>query len=183
MRILMQTTEGTLTSGSVSFSFTISDYDSIEFSRSGDPLEVILLHIIQQCLCEGDTCKLALDSNFVNARFRAHQIYYLHIFGLNRLYRRLAVKAVARAFDVQPKAVRHALEKGETIPKGRAEHPALEVDTEQHLTDWITKNVQNHMPFIEQSYFIIAAKLLEQRLHRGESILFHSEINSSYRRR
>jgi hypothetical protein len=87
---------------------------------------------------------LALDSNFVNAQFRAHQIYYLHTFGLNRLHKRLAVKAIARAFDVQSKDVRHALEKGETNSKGRAEHPAVEVDTEQYLIDWITKSAQNH---------------------------------------
>jgi hypothetical protein len=104
------------------------------------PLEVILPRIIQQCLCEGDACELVLDSNFFNARFRAHHIYYLHTFGLKRLHRRLAVKAIACAFDVQPKNVRHALEKGETIPKGCGEYPALEVDTEQHLIDWIRKN-------------------------------------------
>jgi hypothetical protein len=72
---------------------------------------------------------LAPDSNFVNARFRAHQIYYLHTFGLNKLHRPLAVKDIAHPFDVQPKDVRHALEKGETIPKGRGEDPALEADT------------------------------------------------------
>jgi hypothetical protein len=66
------------------------------------------------------------------------------------------------------------LEKGETIPKGRGEHPALEMDSEQHLIDWITKNAQNHTPSSEQSYSIIAVKLLEQRLHWGESILFIS---------
>jgi hypothetical protein len=87
---------------------------------------------------------LVLDNNFVNARFRAHQICHLHIFGLNGLHKRLVVKAIARAFDVQSKDVRHTLEKGETIPKGREEHPALEVDTEQYLIDWITKNAQNH---------------------------------------
>jgi hypothetical protein len=135
------------------------------------PLDVILPRIIQQCLCEGDTCELVLDSNFVSAQFRAHQIYFLHIFGLNRLHRRLVVKAIARAFDIQPKNVRHALEKGEAIPKGREEQPALEVNTEEHLIDWITKMPRTILPSIEQSYFIIAAKLLEQRLHRGGSIL------------
>jgi hypothetical protein len=93
-------------------------------------LEILLPRIIQQCLCEGGVCELALDSNFVNARFRAHQIDYLHTFGLNRLHRRLAVKGIVRASDVQPKDVHHALEKGETILKGRGEQPALEVDTE-----------------------------------------------------
>jgi hypothetical protein len=54
------------------------------------------------------------------------------------------VKIIARVFNVQPKDVRHALEKSETIPKGRGEHPALEVDTERHLIDWIIKNAQNY---------------------------------------
>jgi hypothetical protein len=54
------------------------------------------------------------------------------------------MKVIAHAFDVQPKDVRHALEKAGTIPKGGGEHPALEVDAEQHLIDWITKNAQDH---------------------------------------
>jgi hypothetical protein len=112
-------------------------------------LEVILPRIIQQCLCEGDACELALDNNFVNARFRAHQIDYLHTFGLNKLHRRLAVKVIACAFDVPPKDVRHALEKGETIPTRRGEHPVLEVDTGQHLIDWITKECPE--PYYYQS--------------------------------
>jgi hypothetical protein len=54
-------------------------------------------------------------------------------------------RAYLKIFNGQDdKAVRHALEKGETIPKGRGEHSALEVDTEQHLIDWITKNAQNN---------------------------------------
>jgi hypothetical protein len=56
----------------------------------------------------------------------------------------LAVKAIARAFDVQPKDIRQVSEKRATIPKGRGEHHALEVDTGEHLIDWITKNAQNH---------------------------------------
>jgi hypothetical protein len=77
-------------------------------TRSNSPapaisLEVILPRIIQQCLCEGNACELAVDRNFVNARFRAHQIYYLYTFGFNWLHRRLAMKAIARVFDVQPK--------------------------------------------------------------------------------
>jgi hypothetical protein len=54
------------------------------------------------------------------------------------------IQAIARAFDVQPKDVRQALEKGETIPKGRGEYPVHEVGTEQHLIGWITKDTQNH---------------------------------------
>jgi hypothetical protein len=100
--------------------------------------------IIQQCLCEGDACELALNSNFINARFRAHQIYYLYTFGPNPLHRRLVVNAIALAFNVQSNNVRHVLEKGEAIAKGHEERPEFEVDSEQHLIDWITKNSQNH---------------------------------------
>jgi hypothetical protein len=74
------------------------------------PLEVILLRIIQQCLCEGNACELAISG----ASF-----YYLHAFRLKRLHRGLAVKTIARAFDIELKDIRHALEKSETIPKGR----------------------------------------------------------------
>jgi hypothetical protein len=98
-------------------------------------LDVILPRIIQQWLCEGDICDLALESNFVNARFRAHQIYHLYTFALNKFHKRLAVKLIARAFDVRPKDVRHALEKGDTIPRGRGEHPAFEEGIEQQLID------------------------------------------------
>jgi hypothetical protein len=124
-----------LTSGSASFLFTISDYDSIEFPARVIALEVILPRIIQRCFCEGDACELLLDSNSVNTRFRAHQIYSLHTFGLNRLHRQLAVKAIARTFDIWPKDVRDGLENGGTIPKRHGEDPELEVDTEQHLID------------------------------------------------
>jgi hypothetical protein len=35
------------------------------------------------------------------------------------------------------------LENDKTILDERGEHPALEVDTEQYLIDWVTKNAQN----------------------------------------
>jgi hypothetical protein len=40
----------------------------------------------------------------------------------------LAVNAIVRAFDIHPKDVRRALEKGDSILRGRGEHPALEED-------------------------------------------------------
>jgi hypothetical protein len=138
--------------------------------------------MIQQCLCEGDACGLALDSNFVNARFRAHQIYYLHTFGLNRLHTRLAVKAITHAFDVQPKDVRHPLEKGETIPKGRGEHPALEMDTKQHLIPWITKNVRNYTTVNRSELLHYCGETFGAAVTLGLVDSFYSDINSSYRR-
>jgi hypothetical protein len=143
----------------------------------------MLPRIIQQCLCEEDPCELALDSNCVNARFRAHQIYYLHVFGLNKLHRRLAVKVIARVFDVQSKDVRHALEKSETIPKGSGEHPTLKVDTEQHLIDWITKNAQNQTAINRTKLLHYCGETFGAAVTPGWVDSFYSDINSSYWRR
>jgi hypothetical protein len=41
-----------------------------------DPAE-LLPNIIRYCLSEGDTFRLALYAQFMNARFRAHQIVWL----------------------------------------------------------------------------------------------------------
>jgi hypothetical protein len=56
----------------------------------------------------------------------------------------LAVKTIARAFDLQLKDVRSALEKGSAILRGRGEHAALEKDIGQQQIDWTTKNAHNH---------------------------------------
>jgi hypothetical protein len=114
------------------------------FPAPAIPVDVILPRIIQQCLCEGDAWNLALESNFVNVQFRAHQIYCLHTSAFSMFHKRLAVKVITHAFDVQPKDVRRPVEKADAISRARGEHPALEEDIEQQLIDWIMKNVQNH---------------------------------------
>jgi hypothetical protein len=53
---------------------------------------------------------------------RAHQIYHLHTAALNKFHERLVMKSIIRGFDVQPKGVRHALEKGDAIPRRGGEH-------------------------------------------------------------
>jgi hypothetical protein len=60
--------------------------------------------------------------------------------------KKLSIKAIARVFEIQPKDLRNALAKGDAIPKGRGEHPALEDDTEKLPLEWIPKNAQNHAP-------------------------------------
>jgi hypothetical protein len=87
------------------------------------PIDVILPRIIREPLCERDACDLALDDNFVNAHFRARQIFCLQSFTRNKLQKELPIKAIVRVFEIQPKDVRNALAKGDAIPKGRGEHP------------------------------------------------------------
>jgi hypothetical protein len=92
------------------------------------------------------------------------------------------VKVIAHVFDVQPKYVRHSLEKGETIPKGHGEHPALEVETEQHLIDWITKNAQNHTSINRTELLHYCGKTFGAAVTPELVDFFDSDINSSYRR-
>jgi hypothetical protein len=92
------------------------------------PPDVILPQIIQECLCEGETCDLALDENFFNANFRGHQIFSRHSLALRKLRKQMPGRAIARAFEVQLKDVQHALAKGDTIANGSGERRALEDD-------------------------------------------------------
>jgi hypothetical protein len=103
------------------------------------PLDDILPRIMRECRCEGDACNLALDDNFVDAHFRADQRFNLQSYARNKLRKELFIKAIARLFEIQPKDVRNALAKGDAIPKGRAEHPALEDTTEKRLPEWMSK--------------------------------------------
>jgi hypothetical protein len=95
----------------------------------------------------------------------------------------LAVKAIARAFDIQPKDVRHPLENGETIPKGRRDHPALEVETEQHLIEGITKNAQNHAAVNRTELLHYCSETFGGAVPPWWVDSFYFDINSTYRRR
>jgi hypothetical protein len=56
------------------------------------------------------------------------------------------LRAIARAFEVRPKDVRHALAEGGAIPKGCGAHHALEGSTEERLLEWIANNAKKHTP-------------------------------------
>jgi hypothetical protein len=68
----------------------------------------------------------------MNGQLRLHSVSNLHTFALDKLHIRLPIKAIARAFNLEPTDIRYALQKGDTIPKGRGEHSAREDDTEKH---------------------------------------------------
>jgi hypothetical protein len=53
------------------------------------------------------------------------------------------MKAIAQNFNLQPKDARYALQKSNTIPKGRCEHQALEEDTKKPPLELVKKNAQN----------------------------------------
>jgi hypothetical protein len=115
----------------------------------------VLLRIICECLCKGDTCDLALDDNFVNAHLRVRQFVYLHCFAGKKHPKELVLKVMARIFEIQLKDVRHGLEKGDPIPKGRREHPVPGEETDKPRLEWMTQRTQTHTPMnrLEPFYY------------------------------
>jgi hypothetical protein len=101
------------------FSFAISGHGPIQFPRLFDPSQHYPPRIVQEHLCEGDASDSTLDSKWMNAQFRSHQIFYLQTIALYKRQMRLLIEAITRGFNLQPKDIRHALQKGDAIPKGR----------------------------------------------------------------
>jgi hypothetical protein len=71
-----------------------------------------LSNIIRYCLSEGHASRLALYVEFMNARFRVHQIVRLIEFASTELHITLSARSVARAFEVGHSAVKHAQLRG-----------------------------------------------------------------------
>jgi hypothetical protein len=69
----------------------------------------------------------------MNAQFRWHHIFYLHTFVLDKFRIRLPSQAIPRTFNLQPKNLRHALQKRGAIPKGSGEHASFEDDPGERL--------------------------------------------------
>jgi hypothetical protein len=67
-------------------------------------------------LSEGDAFCLALDAQFMNTRFRVHQIVRLIEFAFTELHITLSAWAVARAFEVGHSAVKRAQLRGYDDP-------------------------------------------------------------------
>jgi hypothetical protein len=80
---------------------------------SGDPAPAIDLStrlpgIIHHCLREGPAAPLSLDAQFMNARFRAHEIVRLIECASAELHMTLTQRAIAGAFNVDYYAIKRA---------------------------------------------------------------------------
>jgi surface antigen len=94
------------------------------------------------------------------------------MFGSDELHIRSPIIIIAAAFNVQPKDIRHALRKGDAIPKEFGEHRALEYDTEERRVEWVKKNVENRTAVNRTEFYIIVAKLSAQWLRKDGLSLF-----------
>jgi hypothetical protein len=102
---------------------------------SGQPapavdLTGLLPNIIRYCLSEGDASRLALDAQFMNARFRAHHIVRLIEFASTELHITLSARVVARAFEVGHSAVKREQLRGHDDPPAWGRHHELAADAE-----------------------------------------------------
>jgi hypothetical protein len=109
-----------------------------------DPTE-LLPNIVRYCLSEGDASRLALDTQFMNARFRAHQILRLIGCASTELHITLSARNVARAFETGLSVVKRAQLRGYDGPPIRGRHPELAADAEKQLVDWITAKAANNV--------------------------------------
>jgi hypothetical protein len=90
-------------------------------------------NIVCHSLSEGQAADLALDDQFMNARYRAHQIGRLFEFASTQLHIELPARAVARAFEVSDTAVPRAELRGDDDLPAPGRHHELSADCEQQL--------------------------------------------------
>jgi hypothetical protein len=71
-----------------------------------------------------------LDNQFMNARYRAHQIGRLFEFAPTQLHIELSVRAIAHTFEVSHTVVARAELRGYDDPPARGRHRELSADCE-----------------------------------------------------
>lgn len=109
-----------------------------------DP-SILLPDIVRYCLSDGEAARLALDAQFMNARFRAHQIVRLAEFAFTELDIALSKRSIARAFGISHPAVTRAQLRGYEDPPATGRHHELAPPEELDLIDWITRKALNHV--------------------------------------
>jgi hypothetical protein len=109
------------TTSEIKFIKNMEMEDHDEHAPAVDPTE-LLRNITRYCLSEGDASRPALGAQFMNARFRVHQIIRLIEFTSTELHITLSAKALARAFEVGHSAVKRAQLRGYEDPPTRGRH-------------------------------------------------------------
>jgi UDP-2,3-diacylglucosamine pyrophosphatase LpxH len=104
----------------------------------------LLSNIVRYCLSEGQAVDLVLDGQFMNARYRAHQIVCLFEFASTQLRIELSARAVARAFEVSHTVVARAELRSYDDPLARGRPRELSAECEQKLVEWLANKAANH---------------------------------------
>jgi hypothetical protein len=117
--------------------------DAVNPALAIDPTP-LLSNISRYCLSEDQATDLALDDQFMNARYRAHQILRLFEFASTQLHIEPSPRAVARAFEVGRMVVARAELRGYDDPPARRCHRELSADYERELVEWLASKAANH---------------------------------------
>jgi hypothetical protein len=103
-------------------------------------IPALLPQITRYCLSAGQTADLALDTQFVNARYRAHQMVRLMEFSSTDLRLNLSIWSVVRVFNISQGAVKRAPLRGYEDSPGRGRHREFSREDEHALVKWIARS-------------------------------------------
>jgi hypothetical protein len=95
----------------------------------------MLPEIIQEWLCKGHACNLAISDRFARTQFRVHRFSDQHAFALSKLHRRVLVRSIPQVFNLKMEDFRHALSNRRKIPEGHSEHLVFQTNAEEY---WLT---------------------------------------------
>jgi hypothetical protein len=107
-------------------------------------LLTILPQITRYCLSASETADLALDTQFVSARYRAYQMVRLMEFSSTELHLNLSIRSVARAFNITHYAVMRTPRRGYEDPPGCDRHQEISPEDKHVLVEWIAKKAYNN---------------------------------------
>jgi hypothetical protein len=125
---------------------------------------------------------LAVDTQFVNARYRAHQMVRLMEFSSTKLHLNPSIRSVARAFNI----AHCALLRGYEDSPGRGRHREPAGEDEHALVEWIAKKAHNNTAVTRtelQNYCIATFRTAVTRgwvdsfLSRRAAELFETKIS------
>jgi hypothetical protein len=103
----------------------------------------LLSNIVLYCLSQGQAADLALDDQFMNARYREHQIVRLFEFASTQLHIEPSVRPVARAFEVNHTVLVRAELRSYDDPPARGRHREPSADCEPELIVWLANRAEN----------------------------------------
>jgi hypothetical protein len=99
-----------------------------------DP-SIRLEQIVRYCLSDGQAANLALDQQFMDARYRAHQIMRLMEFSSSASQIKLSIRPAAWAFNIDHFAIKCAILRSYADPPGRRRHRKLSAEINQTLVE------------------------------------------------
>jgi hypothetical protein len=135
-------------------------------------LPTLLPQITRYCFSGGQTADLALNTQFVNARYRAHQMVRLMEFSSTELDLNFSIRSVTRVFNITHCAVKRALLRGYEDRPGRGRHRELSPEEEHALVKWIAKKAHNNTTVTRTESLNYCIGLLERRSQEDGLIHF-----------